>query len=232
MNDSKSGGNQRTGVIAAAIIGAGSVIIAAYIQRPHGESPANGNAPPSSPAHMNALASVMPPTPLQALTTRAESGDRNAQTELADTYYFGRGVARSFSRALYWYRQAASSGAVAAQTQAGWMYTRGIGTSMNRTEAARWFRLAADAGDARAQNYLGWAYVQGWGVPTDYSSARYWLGKSAEANDRLGLYNYGVVHERGLGGPVDLPAAIDLYRRSAANGYADARDALRRLNAD
>ncbi len=225
MSDSNSD-SPRTGVIVAALIGAISVIIAAYIQRLPISSPTGPSVTTIT------LASVMPPTSLQILSARAEKGDRNAQVDLADVYYHGRGITRSFSRALYWYRQAAAAGDRAAQTQTGWMYTRGIGTTANRTEASRWFRLASEAGDARAQNYLGWAYVRGWGVPVDYSSARYWLAKSAAANDRIGLYNYGVVHERGLGGSPDQKTAVELYKRSASAGYADARDALRRLSAD
>jgi TPR repeat protein len=166
---------------------------------------------------------------LVGTTSRAEAGDRDAQAELAEMYYNGSGAARSYARALYWYRQAGAAGDPKAQTQLGWMYTRGIGISVDRREAAEWFGKAAASGNARAENYLGWAYVRGWGVPVNYETAREWLGKSAAADDRLGLYNLGVMHERGLGGPRDLQMAVALYKRSAAAGYDGARDALRRL---
>jgi TPR repeat protein len=224
---------QRNGVIVAAIIGAIGVVVGAYIQRPRTGEP---NASQATPGERDAGASkptppayLVPETPLKALTTRAEAGELVAQVELADLYYDGRGVQRNYSRAFYWYRQAAVAGDVTSKTQLGWMYTRGIGTRADREQAAQWFRVASEEGDARAQNYLGWAYVQGWGVPLDYTAARHWLAKAAAANDRIGLYNYGVLHERGLGAPPNTQTAIELYKRSAAAGYADARDALRRL---
>ncbi|HEX7677375.1 MAG TPA: tetratricopeptide repeat protein [Thermoanaerobaculia bacterium] len=167
---------------------------------------------------------------VQEITNRAETGATDAQIELADMFYNGEGVAQSYSRALYWYEQAAGAGVARAETQLGWMHTRGIGTKLDRSKAAIWFQKAASAGDARAQNYLGYAYLRGWGVPVDYLSARHWLEKSAGQNDRVGLYNYAWVHERGLGGPKDIDLAVALYRRSAALGYAEARNALHRLN--
>lgn len=166
---------------------------------------------------------------VKEITDRAESGNTDAQIDLADMFYNGEGVTRSYSRSLYWYEQAASSGATRAATQLGWMYTRGLGTKLDRAQAAKWFRKAASAGDARAQNYLGYAYIRGWGVPVDYASARQWLSKSATQNDRVDLYNYGLVLEQGLGGPQDADAAMSFYRRSAALGYADARTAILRL---
>jgi TPR repeat protein len=72
--------------------------------------------------------------------------------------------------------------------------------------------------------------VKGWGVPVDYNAAREWLSKSAAAGDRLGMYNFAFILERGLGGPPDLAVAISMYERSAAAGYDDAKEALRRLN--
>lgn len=229
-------GNHRNGVIIAALIGAAGVIVAAFIQR----TPPSGNFTRpflTGASQVSTTEPVLPqsianPPFADTLSLRAEEGDREAQFQLAQTYYNGQGVTRNLSRASYWYRQAAVAGHTAAQTQLGWMYTRGIGTATDRKEAARWFKLASEAGDPRAQNYLGWAYVQGWGVPTDYALARYWLEKSAAANDRIGLYNYGVLHERGFGAPADIDTAIELYRRSASAGYAGAREALQRLHAE
>lgn len=163
------------------------------------------------------------------LEERAVAGDTSAQVQLAEMYYKGWGVARDYGRALFWYEKAASQKSVAAEVQLGWMYSRGIGTNIDRTAAAHWFYEAALAGSARAQNYLGYAYLQGWGVPLDYSEANRWLAASAAQNDYLGLYNYGFLKEHGRGGPPDLPLAIDLYKRSAAQGYQGAREALRRL---
>ena len=236
MTEPTSDTSYHRAIIVAALITASAGIIGAFIQRGvslesflkfGGRTRTIENAATnlsSDTAGANAL-----PSGLRALTARAETGEREAQVELADVYNEGAGVARNYSRALYWYRQAATAGDIRAARQLDWMLTRGIGTSVNRAEAVRWFRTAADAGDARAANYLGWAYVQGWGVTVDYSLARFWLEKSASANDRLGLYNLGFVYERGLGATADLPGAISLYKRSASAGYAAAHDALRRL---
>jgi TPR repeat protein len=230
MNEPSTDRSYHRAVIAAAIITAVAVVLGAFIQRPRGgyqfEQPSSEK---SSPTTKTNEASAMTLSSLGTLTIGAEAGDRVSQSELADVYYEGRGVARNFSRAFYWYRQAASAGDARAEEQLGWMYTRGIGTTVDRAAAAHWFRVSAAKGDARAENYLGYAFVKGWGVPVDYSQARYWLSKSATANDRLGLYNLALMNENGLGAPPNMTSAISLYKRSASSGYDGARAALRRL---
>jgi TPR repeat protein len=180
MSEPTSDRGHHRAIIIAALISAGAIITAAFIQRGESLDPAvlrqsverlwssrtraakSSETKPSTDSTSDTNIADGSPPALRALTARAETGDREAQAELADVYYEGQGVTRSHSRAFYWYRQAATAGHTRAERQLGWMLTRGIGTAVDRAEAAHWFRAAADAGDARAANYLGWAYVQGW----------------------------------------------------------------------
>lgn len=84
----------------------------------------------------------------------AESGEIDAQRELAELYYEGSFVDRDYHSAIKWFRQAADAGDAASQRYLGAMYFIGKGLAKDKKEAAKWLRLAAAQGDALAQDQL------------------------------------------------------------------------------
>jgi TIR domain/Sel1 repeat len=72
--------------------------------------------------------------------------------ELAEAYYFGRGVPRDYNRATELYEQAALEGSAAAENALGRMYESGVGVPRDLALATQWYKRAASKGqpDAKA----------------------------------------------------------------------------------
>jgi TPR repeat protein len=82
----------------------------------------------------------------------AEQGEIFAQYNLAEMYYEGKGVARDYATALFWYRKVAEQGSEKAQLKVGHMYETGRGIPQHNTYAYVWFNLAASHGNETAED--------------------------------------------------------------------------------
>ncbi len=78
----------------------------------------------------------------------AESGDLEAQYNLAQALAKGRGAPVDDAQALSWMLRAAENGLAPAQSQLGVMYATGRGVACDPIEAHKWFFIARLAGDA------------------------------------------------------------------------------------
>ena len=112
---------------------------------------------------------------IEALRTRANAGDADAQFNLGVMYRTGEGVPQDAVEAVAWTRQAAEQGHAGAQYNLGVMYSYGEGVPQDDVEAVAWYRQAAEQGYADAQYNLGVAYATGEGVPQDDVEAYKWL---------------------------------------------------------
>jgi len=74
----------------------------------------------------------------------AESGDANAQFNLALMYEEGRGVMRDYKQAATWYLNAAEQGQALAQLRLAKMLIDGKGIKHDYVEAYKWFSLAKE----------------------------------------------------------------------------------------
>ena len=79
---------------------------------------------------------------------KAEQGNPEAQTELADMYCTGKDVTKDYIRAAYWYRRAADQGYAKAQYNLGVMYDEGQGVARDHQRARYWYKKAAAQGYA------------------------------------------------------------------------------------
>ena len=91
---------------------------------------------------------------VESLSALLDSGDSLTQTQWAQRYEHGEGVARNFDYAVQLYCRAARTGSRDAGYQLGWMYANGRGVARNEHQAAAWFKLAADKGDEFARKML------------------------------------------------------------------------------
>ena len=96
------------------------------------------------------------------LRTLAKAGDREAQFSLGVCYDYGRGVHRSSTQALHWYRLAARRGSAQAANNIGNTY-RALGRAKL---AERWLLKAVELGESSsllslAKLYLGSEQTQG-----------------------------------------------------------------------
>ena len=83
--------------------------------------------------------------------TLAEQGNADAQFNLGECYYFGRGVEQSYEEAVKWYRKAAEQGNAYAHCNLGICYYNGRGVEQSYEEAVKWFRKAAEQGSTDAK---------------------------------------------------------------------------------
>jgi uncharacterized protein len=86
--------------------------------------------------------------PVQTVLKKAVEGDPNAQTLLADMYYYGKEVPQNYEQAAFWYKKAAEQGNAKAQYNLGVMYDTGHGVPQNSKKARFWLKKAAVNGHA------------------------------------------------------------------------------------
>lgn len=82
------------------------------------------------------------------------TGNAEAQLNLGEMYFLGRGVAQDYAKARFWYLNAAKTGMAEAQYRLGVMYAKGHGVRPDEAKAASWYRLAAQQDHALAQRSL------------------------------------------------------------------------------
>ena len=123
-------------------------------------------------------------TVLAILRPLAEKGDSASQYQLGAMYRFGKGVKKSNSQAVEWYRKSAAQGNSDAQNNLGVMHELGAGVPKSFSTAARWYGKAADKGDPLAMGNLGVLYLKGLGVKQDAARARELFVNGAAQGDK------------------------------------------------
>jgi hypothetical protein len=84
----------------------------------------------------------------------AELGDHDAELELAEAYFRGKGVRGNKTEAAMWYRTAAEHNVPEAQYKLGLLFAKGDAVAKNDQTAVQWFRRAAAQGHAGARDEL------------------------------------------------------------------------------
>ena len=155
----------------------------------------------------------------------AEQGHAEAQYNLGECYYNGRGVTKGWIQAVAWYRKAAEQGYADAQSRLGNCYFIGWGVTKDYTQSAAWYRKVAEQGNAEAQSRLGWCYQHGEGVAKDYVQAIAWWRKAAERGYASAQYSLGRCYYNGEGVTKDRTQAAAWWRKAAEQGdeYAQYR---------
>jgi len=114
---------------------------------------------------------------LDALKTKAEKGDAEAQVNLAGCYAKGIGVVKDQTKAVEWFKKAADQGNAKAQASLGLHYL--LFPPNDYQKAAELFQKAAIQGVDIAQAYLGICFHEGFGVAKDGVKAIGWFQKAA-----------------------------------------------------
>lgn len=124
---------------------------------------------------------------------RANNGDIQAQTYLAD-YYRGK---QDYAKAFEWYTKSANQGNAAAQNNLGVMYRNGHGVRQDYAKAVEWYTKSANQGQTAAQNNLGVMYGNGQGVRQNYRTAKEWFGKACDNGNQDGCDIYKILNLQG-----------------------------------
>ena len=154
----------------------------------------------------------------QKTKARAESGDVDAQYQLAKYYSSGKGTKKDDVEAVKWYRRVAAKNDARGQSMLGVMYTNARGVERNYCQAITWFRKAAARNSAHAQYNPGYMYAVGKGVPQDQVQASAWYLKVAKQNDARSQRIIGDRYATGRGVGKDLVRACACTQVVAPRG--------------
>jgi uncharacterized protein len=108
----------------------------------------------------------------------ADAGDADAQYNIAQAYFLGRGVPQNMVLAEQWYERAARQGHPEATANYGLLLFQ----NGRRQEALPYIQRAADAGDPRAQYVLGTALFNGDIIARDSARAYALMSRAAAQN--------------------------------------------------
>jgi uncharacterized protein len=108
----------------------------------------------------------------------ADRGDADAQFNIAQAYFLGRGVPQNMTLAEQWYARAARGGHEEAQANYGLLLFQ----NGRQREAIPWIERAANRGDPRAQYVLGTALFNGDLVAQDLPRAYALMTRAAAQN--------------------------------------------------
>jgi TPR repeat protein len=108
----------------------------------------------------------------------ADRGDADAQYNIAQAYFLGRGVPQNMVLAEQWYERAARQGHAEATANYGLLLFQ----NGRRQEAIPYITRAADAGDPRAQYVLGTALFNGDIIERDAPRAYALMSRAAAQN--------------------------------------------------
>ena len=127
------------------------------------------------------------------LTNQAESGDVNAQMQLAD-YYRNQ---QNYTNGFYWTQKLANQGDAQAQFNLGYMYNKGKDVRQDYSQAFNWFQKSANQDYAEAQYNLGLMYANGQGVRQNKVTLKELFGKACENGNQLGCDKYRILNQQG-----------------------------------
>jgi hypothetical protein len=121
---------------------------------------------------------------IAGLTQQANSGNAEAQYQLADAYLNGKGVTKDSRQGVEWLKKAAASDHPGAQLSLAYMYLKGGEQNIPKDPAQglRWLQKAADHGYAPAEYNLALLYRDGdagTGIPRNPREAATLFRKAA-----------------------------------------------------
>lgn len=149
-----------------------------------------------------------------------------SQVNLANLYWYGKGVARNPKRAFELYREAAEQDYNMAFVPLGEIYASGDGAPQNHKRAFELFRKASKTGVPSANYHLGFAYEKGRGVPQNLALAKRNYQVAAIQGHGEAQNALGYLYRRGLGVEQDFVQAATWYQLAADQGVAGAMNRL------
>jgi localization factor PodJL len=186
--------------------------------------------PPGSGAATASIGADSPPGgPASDLLVRAQTGDPEAQFDLAAQYAEDSGGAGKLALAAQWYERAAQQGHAVAEYRLASLYEKGRGVAKDIERAKDLYQRAAEKGNIRGMHNLGVLAAEGSDGKPNYTSAALWFSRAAEYGVKDSQYNFAVLLARGLGVTKDLVRSYIWFAIVAASGDADAaqkRDAV------
>ena len=157
------------------------------------------------------------------LTQAAEGGDTSAQRMLGFCLVYGRGVAKDEAAGLRWIERARQGGDDHAPYLLAALEDRVDASPEQVARVRALLQEAAARGSAAAMHGLGTLYERGRSTSVDYAEAARWYLAAAQAGHAEGQRMAGRFLLVGLGVTKDRVRGLDLLRRAAQQGGAEAQ---------
>lgn len=150
----------------------------------------------------------------------AEQGDAEAQYQLGECYYRGRGgVEQSNPEAFSWFTKAADQDYAPAIYRIGRCYEYGYGVGKDLNKAVKYFQRAADMNNADAILELGYCYENALGgLSKDKEKAFELYMKAAEMGQNIAMRNVGNCYNNGIGVQQDKEEGFKWCLKAAEAG--------------
>ena len=146
----------------------------------------------------------------------AETGDVEAQLELARMLQLGVGTPQDTAQSMAWIRKSAEGGYAPAQAALGLAYTVGSKVPIDRVQGEYWLRKGVAQGDALAQTILALEFIDGHSSAEEQALAITWLKAAANEQHFVPAYNgLGEHLMRAATDEQDRGEAFHWYDRSA-----------------
>ena len=159
------------------------------------------------------------------LHEKAEQGNIQAQLNLGEIYYGGRGVQQSYKRAFYWWNMAAEQGDASAQILLVRAYSKGEGVKQSDELAIYWAKLGAVQAHAIAQSQLSLIYSE---KNNNYQEAFYWMELSAKQGYNIAQILLAIIYSEGEGVEQNDELAIYWAEQAIKQGLDQVRNWLAR----
>ena len=121
--------------------------------------------------------------------TYLPQGHIEAAADLGAVYFWGKGAAIDYPRAMAAYKVGAEGGDAVCQCEVGMMYCMGRGGAVDYKQARVWFEKAAAQNEPAAVGQLGAMYSNGDGVTPSFRRARELCKRAIELGDSLSVKN-------------------------------------------
>ena len=154
-----------------------------------------------------------------------DSGSPNAKHYLADLYMDNE----EYTDALKLYTSAAEDGYVKSLYMVGKMYFYGIGVERDICKSHEYFQRSIDNYDWRAAYFLGRMLLARECGVSDQKTVIINLLRAVDNEDAESQFLLAYFLEYGLFVTQNYQEAVDLYKRSARNGYDEAEKRLKAL---
>jgi TPR repeat protein len=154
------------------------------------------------------------PTDMDAVRSKAETGDASAEYELGRSMLSPRPLDSEFTSAIPSFRRSAEQGYAPAEYMYGGIFREG--RWKDAKQLVYWWTKAAEQGNVNAQLWLGAFYEQGqYGIERDYSKAFKWLSMAAKQGEPDAQVTLGQMYENAEGVTQDYGLAAYWYRKAA-----------------
>jgi len=157
---------------------------------------------------------------IDALRAKAESGNAQAQAELAR--YYIEGPQANYKEAARLARAAAEAGVPDGQYALATLIEAGRAGTNGEAEAVMWYRKAAETGHRDAQYSLALMYATARGTPKNKEESVRWFRAAAEQGLADAQFNLAQRYEHGQGVAKSPAEALVWFSLAAAQGIPDA----------